>query len=320
LTKGAAARQVQRQSGEGFGLRVTATWAGIGGLLCLATPAFAECGAACLNGIAAALASIFVYGVIGIVLLVMLIRAKWRRAGLRSLAIVVALAIGVPLISQAVQVVRLWAMERHEIVGELPDISQLTPLIIAGDGACKYRVCQAVLRGRWGKGVYVVPAADFARLDLTRPLEIDDLPLELWTFEDGSDWVKSRRLAPTERARAAAKIDYLLIIGSGYYIAAPTEIEAALRRNPAFASVSTDARVEFLLAPLDPLRPELTLEKLQPDLLDLSLTSWAMAFPLAPMNDQPANNSPVALDAIVRALCPADDGDSDYYCQTLLTR
>jgi hypothetical protein len=116
-------------------MRVTATWAGIGGLLflCLATPARAECGS-CLDGLVAVVASIAVYGIIGIILLVMLIRAKWRRAGLWSLAVVLTLAIGVPLASQAVQVGKVWAMERHEILGTLPDISQRTPLVIAADG------------------------------------------------------------------------------------------------------------------------------------------------------------------------------------------
>lgn len=287
--------------------------------LTLATPARAECGS-CLDGLAAMIASIAVYGLIGIVLLVMLIRHKWRRAGLWALGVVAVLAIGVPLVTQAVQVVKVWAMERHEIVGTLPDISQRTPLVIAGDGPCQYGVCGAVLRARTGQGAYALPAYAFAGLDLTKPLQIDDLPLELWAFEDGSNQVRHRRLAPAERARAAAKIDYLVIAGWAYYRAAPTEIETALGRNPAFADLGEDARVELLLAPLDPMRPELALETLKPDLLDLSLIDWAMAVPLAPMHNQGANNSPAAPEAVVQAMCPEQAGGSDDYCLNLLNR
>jgi hypothetical protein len=151
-------------------------------------------------------------------------------------------------------------------------------------------------------------------------VKIEDLPLQLWAFQDGSDMVGHRNLAPVERARAAAKIDYLVIAGWAYYRAAPTEIETALRRNPAFADLGKDARVELLMAPLDALRPDLALETLQPDLLDLSLTHWALALPLAPMNEQAADNTPLAPEAVASALCPTQGDASDLYCLNLLNR
>ena len=146
-------------------MRAMATWAGIAGLLCLAAPARAECMGSCLDGMVAALASIVVYGVIGIVLLVMLIRQKWRRAGLRSLAVVAVLAIGVPLLSQAWQLGRAWLLDRHEIVGPLPDLSARTPLVIVAGGAGQYGACGALLWGRTGKAVYLLRVEALAGLD-----------------------------------------------------------------------------------------------------------------------------------------------------------
>ena len=67
----------------------------------LAGPAQAECMGSCADDLMAALISILVYGLIGAILLIMVIRAKWRRAGLRGLAVVAVLALGVPLVSQA---------------------------------------------------------------------------------------------------------------------------------------------------------------------------------------------------------------------------
>jgi hypothetical protein len=293
----------------GFGLAVP-----------LATPARAECLGSCLDGMVTALGSIVVYGLIGIVLLVMLVRAKWRRAGFWSLAVVFALAIGVPLISQAVQLGKVRAMERHEIVGAPPPITERTPLVIGADGACQYSACAAVLWGQSGKEVYVLPLESFAGLDMTKPLELDDLPLELWAVEEGSDSLAQRRLAPDERARAAARIDYLVIVGWGYSRVTPNEIGAALRRNPALAGAGDDAQVELLLAPLNPLRPELSLAEVQPDLLDLSLMDWALALPLAPMNETPADNSAAGAEVAARAFCPTPDGAIDLYCLNLLDR
>ncbi len=301
-------------------MRAMATWAGIAGLLCLAAPARAECMGSCLDGMVAALASIVVYGVIGIVLLVMLIRQKWRRAGLRSLAVVAVLAIGVPLVSQAWQLGRAWLLDRHEIVGPLPDLSARTPLVIVAGGACQYGACGAVLWGRTGKAVYILPVEALAGLDLTGPIPLQTLPLELWALEEGDTSVASRRLAPTERARAAAKIDYLVVAGWGFYRGVPDEVQVALRRNPALADVGGAARVDLLLAPLDPLRPTLDLAAVKPDLLDLSLTSDALAIPLAPLNTTRAPDSPAAPDAVARAICPLPDGTGDPYCLNLLTR
>ena len=127
---------------------------GLGLLLSAATPARAECLGSCLDDMAAALASIAAYGVIGIVLLVMLIRAKWRRAGLWGLGIVTVLAVGVPLISQAWVGWKLSRMEAREIAGEPPALATRTPLLITP--AMFTRM-----------GIYVCPP-DVIRLPTTR--------------------------------------------------------------------------------------------------------------------------------------------------------
>ncbi|MDP3194688.1 hypothetical protein [Tabrizicola sp.] len=80
---------------------------GLGLVMVLAGPARAECLGSCYDGLVTAFLSLVVYVLIGVVLLVMLARRKWRRAGLRGLALVVALAVGVPLVSQVWQRVQL---------------------------------------------------------------------------------------------------------------------------------------------------------------------------------------------------------------------
>ena len=80
----------------------------LGIVLAGASPARAECLGSCLDGMVAALASIAAYAVIGIVLLVMLIRAKWRREGLWGLGVVAVLALGVPLVSLGWQAWKLF--------------------------------------------------------------------------------------------------------------------------------------------------------------------------------------------------------------------
>lgn len=57
-------------------------------------------GGCCAKALEGALLAMLGYGILGIVLLVMLIRAKWRRAGVRLFIAAVLLAVGLPLVSQ----------------------------------------------------------------------------------------------------------------------------------------------------------------------------------------------------------------------------
>ncbi len=58
-------------------------------------PALAECtSGGCYDGLVIMLASLLGYALTAIALLVMLARAKWRKAGLRALAVVLVLALG----------------------------------------------------------------------------------------------------------------------------------------------------------------------------------------------------------------------------------
>jgi hypothetical protein len=285
-----------------------------------AEPARAECLGSCLDGMVAAMASIAVYAVIAVILLVMLIRTKWRRAGLWSLAAVLVLALGVPLVSQVWQMAKVWSMERFEVVGTPPDLATRTPLVIAADGACDSGACGALLWGRFGRGVYVVPATALAKLDLSRPIPLAELPLERWEDDEATGMERRRELRPEERLKAAEDIDYLIISGLRYSRIEPGALEAAIRQNPDVSGLTEAARVQVLMAPLDRADRALALSALRPDLLDLSLIDWALAIPLAPMNYLPAANQTTGADVAAQALCPGSDHPVDPHCLDLLTR
>jgi len=291
---------------------------GLGLLLSAATPARAECLGSCLDDMVAALASIAAYGVIGIVLLVMLIRAKWRRAGIWGLGITALLAIGVPLVSQAWLGWALKRMEAREILGEPPALISRTPLLITPDQYCSYDACEAVLRGRGAAGAYVILTPALDGMDLTQAVSLVDLPLEFWAQPSVADDIRRSVLTLEERREAAARIDYLVATARPFYPSDPGPIEAGLRMNPEMSGMGSGAAVRLLLAPLDPGQGALNLTTLRPDILDLSLVDLALAIPLAPRNDRDADNSPAGLEAAVRAICPASDPSGN--CVSLLER
>lgn len=287
------------------------------GLVGLASPAQAECLGSCANDLMAALVSILVYGLIGIVLLIMLIRAKWRRAGLWGLAVVTVLALGVPLVSQAWMGWRLRSVEGREIVGAPPMLATRTVLLVTPDEYCRENACEAVLRGRGAAGSFVIQTRALDGMDLTAPVPVADLPIEVWTEVGASGEIRRRVLTAEERKAAAGQIDYLVVTTWPYSLSDPGPIEAALRGNPALSGMGTDEVVRLLMAPVET-GQELALGAIQPDLLDLSLLSRPLAIPLAPRNRQGAGNTPVGVEAATRAICPPDDPSGN--CRSLLER
>ncbi|MGL4237623.1 hypothetical protein [Tabrizicola sp.] len=285
------------------------------GLLCLgsALPARAE-SIGGYSGLGVALASFAVYGLIAVVLLVMLIRAKWRRAGLWSLGVVATLAIGPPFLSQSWQAWKLSAMEGREIVGKPPSLASRTPLFIAHRSVCDEvydDACAAAIVGRGEPGVYFLDSDALDGIDLTKPVALADLPLEFWNSEkeiEGDPQIQSRPLSPSERTEAAGRIDYVVIMWPGgwpYPIA--EALDLALRSNPTLNGMRTGESMNIGLAPLDPALGVLSFADLRFDLLDLLLWDDALALPLAPENRQPARNDIAGAAVAAEALCPDEE-------------
>lgn len=293
---------------------------GLGLTLLLAGPARAECLGSCANDLAAAVLSMLVYALIGIVVLVMLIRAKWRRAGGRVLGGVLLLALGLPLVSQGWQAWKLRGVEAREVVGDPPSLAQRTPLMIAPDPYCQGDVCGEVLRWRGPGETFALLTGGLDGLDLSRPVPLADLPLEAWSGPDPYGEAIRRDLTPAERQDAARRIDYLVVTTRQYNPGDPGPVEAGLSHNPLLAGMGRGEVVRLLLAPLPPGEGSLSLASLRPDLLDLSLKDRSLALPLAPRNRQPADNAPAGTEAAMRAICPAEVGEQDSHCRWYLDR
>jgi hypothetical protein len=293
---------------------------GLGLVLAGTGPVRAECMGSCADDLMAALISILVYGVIGIVLLVMLIRTKWRRAGRRWLGIIVVLALGVPFVSQGWIAWKLRATEAREVIGAPPPLASRTPLLISPNEYCSDSACEMVLRGRGAEGAFVVLTRALDGMDLTGPIPLVDLPLEHWSGPGATGQADRKVLSPAERQDAASRIDYLVITAWPYNPAEPGPVEAALRMNPRLAGMESGEAVRLLLAPLGAGEGVLSLATVQPDLLDLSLVDRALAIPLAPRNTQGAKNSPAGVIEAARAICPAQTGEALANCQSVLDR
>lgn len=287
-------------------------------MLLTAAPAQAECLGSCAKDLEAALLSFLVYLVIAITLLVMLIRAKWRRAGLKGLGLVLVLSLGVPLVSQAWTAWKLRSVEGREIAGSPPKLAERTVLLITPDEYCYDSACAVVVRASGAAGVHVVLATALEGLDLTRPVAIADLPIEIWAQPTDGGEIRRRAMSAEERQAAASRIDYLVMTTWAYFPADPGPVEAALRSNPAVPGMGAGETVRFLMAPLDPAQGEIAFATLRPDLLDLSLLDRALAIPLAPRNTQGPGNQAAGMAEAAAAICPADDPSG--YCLSLLER
>lgn len=228
------------------------------------------------------------------------------------------LAVGVPLVSQAWTASTLRAVEGREIVAMPPALAGRTPLLLTPDEYCSDSACEAVVRGRGAAGVHVVLTSVLEGVDLTQPVAVADLAIEIWAQATVGGEIQRRVLTAAERQAAASRIDYLVVTAWPYYPAEPGPIEAGLRANPAVAGMGAREVVRFLMAPLDPAEGAIVFAGLTPDLLDLSLLDRALAIPLAPRNLQRAGNLSVDMAAAAAAICPADDPSGN--CLSLLER
>ncbi|MFZ1470281.1 MAG: hypothetical protein WAT09_15085 [Paracoccaceae bacterium] len=273
----------------------------------------AEClSANCYAGLEALIASVVVYGLLVLVLVVMLARRKWRRAGGILLAVVLALAVGVPLVSQGWQAWKLYAMERREVLGTLPDIDARVPLMISQQSHCDYGACMSVLAGAGARGVTVLPPAALEGLDLSQPIDLAEVPLEHWAITSGHTTTQ-RVLSAEDRQAEVARIDYIILTAGPFYLSRPGPVEAALVLNPGFSGLGNDEILRLGMAPL-PSKGWLSVADLQFDLADLWLADETLAVPLAPLNTLPADNTNPGADAAAQVLCPLYSGVPDQDC------
>ncbi len=284
-------------------------------LVGLAGPVRAECMGSCMDGIIGALVAMLVYGGIGIVVLVMLIRAKWRGGGVKLLIATLVIAFGVPLISQGWQAWRVHQMESREVAGQPRALAAHVPLLV-DDGyyVCGYGPCAPVLWSMSETGAYGLPFTALEGLDLTKPIPLADLPLELWQYPtDGTGVIRARPLTAAERQEAATRIDYLVLARQTLYADDTAPVETALRQSPGLADLRDDELVHLVMAPLS--GGKLALPELEFDVLDLTLFSKALAFPLAPYNTQSPANEVASGDALLQMFCPADGAMEVWNCQ-----
>lgn len=292
----------------------------LAGLVCTqALPARSEClGQGCYDGLVTALAALVLYGLIAIVVLVMLIRRKWRRVGLKTLAVVLLLALGLPFLSQSWQGLRSWSMTGREVAGTPPPLAGRVPLLIADKSRCHHDACEAVLHGRQDTGVLALPLAALARLEPGQPLVLADLPLEHWSIpEPGHAEPGSRWLSVEDRHAAAETIDYLIIAGRPFYLSEHGPIEAVLGRHPALQGLGRHEIVHLAMAPVAP-GGTVDLAALRFDILDLWLVHEALGYPLAVGNLWGPRNPVAGLDQAAQALCPSLDGTGQWTCRDML--
>lgn len=273
----------------------------------LPAPVLAECtSGGCYDGIAAFLLSLALYGLVGIVLLVMIAVGKWRRTGLRGLTLVAALAVGVPLVSLAWQRMQLWWMESGEVLGELPKMADRSPLLIAEDWTCESALCSAVLLGRGVDGVTALPIGALEGREDLSDLPLIELPLEQWTKGEGGI-LRRRVLSETERAQVAGEIDYLILSTPTWYRSGPGPLERGL-------GLDDGVLLRLAMAPVAPGTGRIDLQELDPDYLDLVLVRAALAIPLAPGNWTTVWNEALAPEVVAQSLCGRGAAGPDWEC------
>lgn len=271
--------------------------------LLTAGPAQAECLGSCADALGGALIAVLVYGILGLVVFVMLIRAKWRRAGLQILGLTAGVAIGVPLLSQAWVAWTLKGTERQEIVGSVPDLGTKTTLMIAETlDACYYDACALFVLSRGDRGTFALPIDALRNVDPGEPIALADLPLELWQPAlDGPNTPRARPLTAEERKVAAAGIDYLVVFRKSWFTEDHGPIEQALMQRPGLEGLRATERANIAMGPVEGGRLDLVGMKL--DLLDLWLADRALALILAPYNTQAAGNAIAGRPAVEGLLC-----------------
>lgn len=281
-----------------------------------AEPSRAECLGSCARALEGALLAMLGYGILGIVLLVMLVRAKWRRAGVRLLIGLALLAVGLPLLSQGWAAWKLRGMESRELAGTLPDLQDKVLLLVFDRvEACYYNPCGLALYGRGAAGAYGLPLEALEGLEIGKPLALADLPLELWQAPlDGTSSTTARILTAEERQVAAGRIDYVIVMPKPWFADSPDPAEAGLRQQAGLADQGDRERVNLALGPVS--GGMLDLAGMNLDLLDLWLDMRPLALILAPYNTQDPGNSMAGVDALRAALCTeaamAQGVDCDY--------
>ncbi|WP_374428545.1 hypothetical protein [Tabrizicola sp.] len=281
------------------------TW--VAGFALLAAPARAECtGGGCYDGLAQLVQAVLAYGLIGIVLLVLLIVPRWRRTGFRGLLLVLMVAVGVPLVSQAWQRIQRAWMETGEVLGQPPRMSLRTPLLIAPDWACRDDLCAAVLMGQGARGAYALRLEALSGRDMAQPLVLADLPLERWTEGAGGE-PRQQRLTATEKAEALAQIDYLILIGKPFHQDGPGPLEAGL-------GLGEKVFLRLAMVPLTAGTERLDLTAMAFDVLDLDSRHRALGIPLAPGNWGTLWSDPLDPDLVARSLCGRGAEEPEWTC------
>jgi hypothetical protein len=309
---------VDQKRPVGRRVRIRGLWLSVA-VLGIPATAGAECvSQACNDELTTFVLTAAAYLIAALVLLVMLLRRKWRRAGLWALAVAVGLTVGVPLASQAWQALKLRAMEGREVVGTPPALADRAPLLIAATTGCLNDLCGAMLAARGARPSYVLPLAALIGTDLTRPVRLSDLPLEVWTeTADEPRKPRMRVLTTEERQVAAAEIDYLVLSSLPSFFSKAGAIEAGLRLNPALAGMRDGELLRLAMAPLQP-GASLSLPELRFDILDLWLVDEALALPLGPDSLQRVKNRTAGVEEAVKAICPTVDGEVDWFCRNAL--
>lgn len=294
-------------------------------LAILASTAQAECVSAACNR----QMTIFFWmagglGLLAVVILIMLFRAKWRRTGLWLLAAAMAVFAGIPLAQQGWMDMQQAAMERREILGQPPAMAERTPLVIAQAWGCRADACEAALRGRGDKGLYVVLRPALEGVDPAKPLAMADLPISHLIFAGEGKNPVQRVLTPAERQRAAGEIDYVILIGpvlDGYRydpfaLATTGALDPLLAGNPAVAGLGERAFVQLAMAPVE--KGVLAFADLRLDLLELWFFGNKLGLPLGPDNWVQMQNAKPTNPLAVQSLCPIVDQEPDWFCALAL--
>ncbi|HLQ20465.1 MAG TPA: hypothetical protein VK146_15935, partial [Tabrizicola sp.] len=116
-------------------------------------------------------------------------------------------------------------------------------------------------------------------------------------------------------ADAAGRIDYLVALSSPSYRTATGSLEQSLRLHPVFDGLGEEVLLDLALAPLNPTEGVLDLPRLKFDLLDLFAAIDVLGVPWAPGFRTKVWNDRLGQEVVLRAFCPATDGEYDWSCR-----